>query len=417
MKLLLNFLKLTVMELTNFEKDYLRINNIPYVIRLFHTLLKKVEREPHRQWTHNSLRNYVDATYALCSSLTSRDSVKSWQSVNQRNPEKTDKTKINFYSDDDLLIFFTGLYTSGTYHGLKNGLYFVGNPSKGFSVKTRKDIFETTEFDGKKALMQINHRDSFENELVSHEGLYIKNIKLPNIMSPEFASNIIKPLKQKLENIDNILKDNKDGKSFQEILQKYEANIKNILETKKPIKLVPESESKIINKLKEIKEIKDKITVNSWLHILRDGIDNLPTDFVKSFFNKSYEVPSPVERYKKRKDWIEKCIEKSCSNNEVNSFKYYQEIMLETMQPMVDESKIHNLPVMFYKKIATYNYLLPMYLMNSGKPDFCIVLKHKIEDGKYTGIWEPVTSLNMDEVYCDIRVFGKDAVERVRDWW
>ena len=63
-----------------------------------------------------------------------------------------------------------------------------------------------------------------------------------------------------------------------------------------------------------------------------------------------------------------------------------------------------------------------MYLMNSGKPDFCIVLKHivlkhKEEDDKYTGEWEPVTSLNMDEAYCDIRVFGKDAIERVRDWW
>lgn len=55
-----------------------------------------------------------------------------------------------------------------------------------------------------------------------------------------------------------------------------------------------------------------------------------------------------------------------------------------------------------------------MYFMNSGKPDFCIVLKQTDKD---EGIWEPVTSLNMDEVYCDIRVFGKDAIERVRDWW
>ena len=61
-----------------------------------------------------------------------------------------------------------------------------------------------------------------------------------------------------------------------------------------------------------------------------------------------------------------------------------------------------------------YNYLLPMYLQNSEKPDFCIVLT-KIKNTE--GDWEPVTSLNMDEVYCDIRVFGKDAIERVRDWW
>lgn len=88
------------------------------------------------------------------------------------------------------------------------------------------------------------------------------------------------------------------------------------------------------------------------------------------------------------------------------------------MQAILDKSNIHNLPVHFYIKESTYNYLLPMYLLNSGKPDFCIVLRHiKDKDGNYTGDWEPVTSLDMDEVYCDIRVFGKDAIERVRDWW
>ena len=46
-----------------------------------------------------------------------------------------------------------------------------------------------------------------------------------------------------------------------------------------------------------------------------------------------------------------------------------------------------------------------------------MVLRHKIEKGKYTGAWIPVTSLNMDEVYRDIRLFGKDAIERDRDWW
>ena len=69
-----------------------------------------------------------------------------------------------------------------------------------------------------------------------------------------------------------------------------------------------------------LKDIEDKITGNSWLHILRDGIDNLPTDFVLSFFDKRYEVSNPVERYKNRKEWIEDCIEKSCSDNGGNSF-------------------------------------------------------------------------------------------------
>lgn len=208
-------------------------------------------------------------------------------------------------------------------------------------------------------LRHIDHRDSFENELVDDEALYINNICLSGIiMSPGDANIIIKK-----------------------------------------------------------KRIGDKITENPWLHILRDGIDNLPTDFVKNFFNKSYEVSTPQAIYENRKKWIEDCIQKSAEDSTVNSFKYYQEIMLDTMQPILDKSNIHNLPVHFFIKQNTYNYLLPMYLLNSGKPDFCIVLRHKKTDGKYTGDWEPVTSLDMDEVYCDIRVLGKDAIERVHNWW
>ena len=241
-------------------------------------------------------------------------------------------------------------------------MYFVINPSAEpkISVKTRKEIFEADqkEIDGEKVLRQIDHRDSFENELVGVEDLNINKISLLDKMSPEDANEIIKK-----------------------------------------------------------KRINDKINGNPWLHILRDGIDNLPTDFVLSFFNKWFEVPSLVARYENRKIWIEECIKHSCSNNEDNSFMYYQEIMLDTMQAILDKSNIHNLPVHFYIKESTYNYLLPIYLQNSGKPDFCIVLRNKKEHGEYTGDWEPVTSLNMDEVYCDIRVFGKDAIERVRDWW
>lgn len=375
------------MSITDFEKNFLEIDGgnyefNPYVIRLFHTLLQKVERDPCKKWTHDSLRNYVNASYCFCKILndirkdkkTSQDtairkakiaSQEAKSKEQEKQDEKNESPQVNLYEDDDtnLKVFFTGLYTPGTYQGLKNGLYFVINPSvePKISVKTRKEIFEADqkEIDGEKVLRQIDHRDSFENELVGVEDLNINKISLLDKMSPEDANEIIKK-----------------------------------------------------------KRINDTINGNPWLHILRDGIDNLPTDFVLSFFNKWYEVSSPVDRYKKRKIWIEECIKHSCSNNEDNSFMYYQEIMLDTMQAILDKSNIHNLPVYFYIKESTYNYLLPMYLLNSGKPDFCIVLKHmKDMHGKYTGTWEPVTSLDMDEVYCNIRVFGKDAIERVRDWW
>lgn len=378
------------MRITDFEKNFLEIDGgnyefNPYVIRLFHTLLQKVERDPCRKWTHDSLCNYVNASYCFCkilndirkdkktsqdtairkAKIASQEAKSKEQKEQEKQEEKNEFPQVNLYEDDDtnLKVFFTGLYTPGTYQGLKNGLYFVINPSvePKISVKTRKEIFEADqkEIDGEKVLRQIDHRDSFENELVGVEDLNINKISLLDKMSPEDANEIIKEIR-----------------------------------------------------------INDKINGNPWLHILRDGIDNLPTDFVLSFFNKWFEVPSPVDRYKNRKNWIEECIKHSCSNNEDNSFMYYQEIMLDTMQAILDKSNIHNLPVYFYIKESTYNYLLPMYLLNSGKPDFCIVLKHmKDMHGKYTGTWEPVTSLDMDEVYCNIRVFGKDAIERVRDWW
>lgn len=373
------------MRITDFEKNFLGIDGgndefNPYVIRLFHTLLQKVEMDPYRQWTHDLLRNYVNASYYFCSNLNdipkvkiasqdakairkakiaSQEAKSKEQKGQEKQEEKNESPQVNLYEDDDtnLKFFFTGLYTPGTYQGLKNGLYFVINPSvePKISVKTRKEIFEADQIDGEKVLRQIDHRDSFENELVGVEDLNINKISLLDKMSPEDANEIIKK-----------------------------------------------------------KSINDKIKGNPWLHILRDGIDNLPTDFVLSFFNKWFEVPSPVARYENRKIWIEECIKHSCSNNEDNSFMYYQEIMLDTMQAILDKSNIHNLPVYFYIKESTYNYLLPMYLLNSGKPDFCIVLKQTDKD---EGIWKPVTSLDMDEVYCNIRVFGKDAIERVRDWW
>ena len=62
------------MRITDFEKNFLGIDGgndefNPYVIRLFHTLLQKVERDPYRKWTHDLLRNYVNASYCFCCNL------------------------------------------------------------------------------------------------------------------------------------------------------------------------------------------------------------------------------------------------------------------------------------------------------------------------------------------------------------
>ena len=420
------------MNLTYFEKSFLLgISNPqekkdksikkfnPYVVRLFHTLLQKVEMDPHRQWTHDLLRNYVNATYIFCIKL------------NKFFANKGQQKAINYYEGNSecLRVLFTGLYTPETYQGLKNGLYFVAtrtdvNSQWDLSVMTRKDIVdERNNVTWKNELENIDHRDSFENELVSHEALRIKTIDKPKIMRAQDANKIIKEHNIKIKKVKKILQVIIDkDENLKQIFEEHNEFIKALL-GRRIIDVAPKNKEEIADVLKDIE---DKITGNSWLHILRDGIDNLPTDFVLSFFDKRYEVSNPVERYKNRKEWIEDCIEKSCSDNGGNSFKYYQEIMLETMQPFLDESIIQNLPAFFFLNVKElsqgklegdleYNYLLPMYLQNSRKPDFCIVLRRKKNDNTYA--WEPVTSLNMDEVYCDIRVLGKDAIERVHNWW
>lgn len=355
------------MKLTDFERVYLRIKLDkygfnPYVIKLFHTLLQKVEREPYRKWTHDLLRNYVNAAYQLCISLNT-------------DVNATEENKINLYKKNHLDVYFTGLYTPKTYQGLKNGLYFVGNPSNGFSVMTRKEILEASEFDGNDVLKHIDHRDSFENELVGNEDLKLVNIRILN--TPINSDAKVDPMSPDTA-----------------------YNLSHISRS----------------------DIREEIAGKRWLHLLKDGIDDVPEVFVKSFFN----IPRKNEiNWDKIKGYFKTDIE-----HKKIRFVYYQQIIIDTINKQ--NSNKEYLPIIFYinppkdsdedrnntsekdTEAYKYNYLLPMYLQNSEKPDFCVVLA-KIEGTE--GDWEPVTSLDMDEVYCDIRVFGKDAIERVRDWW
>lgn len=355
------------MKLTDFERVYLRIKPDkygfnPYVIKIFHTLLQKVEREPYRKWTHDLLRNYVNAAYQLCITLNT-------------DVNATEENKINLYKKNHLNVYFTGLYTPKTYQGLKNGLYFVGNPSNGFSVMTRKEILEASEFDGNDVLTLLDHRDSFENELVGNEDLKLVNIRILN--TPINSDAKVDPMSP---------------------------------DTAYHLSHISRS------------DIREEIAGKRWLHLLKDGIDDVPEAFVKSFFN----IPRKNEiNWDKIKGYFKTDIE-----HKKIRFVYYQQIIIDTINKQ--NSNKEYLPIIFYinppkdsdedrnntsekdTEAYKYNYLLPMYLQNSEKPDFCVVLA-KIEGTE--GDWEPVTSLDMDEVYCDIRVFGKDAIERVRDWW
>lgn len=109
------------MRFTDFEKNFLEIDGgndefNPYVIRLFHTLLQKVERDPYRKWTHDLLRNYVNASYCFCCDLNairkdkiaSQDAKSKEQKGQEKQEEKNESPQVNLYEDDDtnLKVFF-----------------------------------------------------------------------------------------------------------------------------------------------------------------------------------------------------------------------------------------------------------------------------------------------------------------------
>lgn len=113
-----------------------------------------------------------DANAIRKAKIASQEAKSKEQKEQEKQEEKNESPQVNLYEDYDtnLKVFFTGLYTPGTYQGLKNGLYFVINPSINpsvepkISVKTRKEIFEADqkEIDGEKVLRQIDHRDSLK---------------------------------------------------------------------------------------------------------------------------------------------------------------------------------------------------------------------------------------------------------------
>lgn len=79
-----------------------------------------------------------------------------------------------------------------------------------------------------------------------------------------------------------------------------------------------------------------------------------------------------------------------------------------------NDNKFSQLPLNFYvvESNKPFQYLLPIDFTETGNPDFCACIS---VDTK--GIGKLRTILNMNEVYGNVRVFGKDAVESVKNWW
>lgn len=220
------------MKLTDFEREILKVKGTnensdfnSLVVFYFHQLLVKIKNEDVRNWTHDLLRNYVNVFYLLSKQIESN--MGRFRSF-------------NYYDDPDnpgLYVFFTGLYAEKSLHGFNNGLYFVCSKDS-VSILSREDLMKKP--NGYKILTEITHRESFENELTLEQGLQVKDILVPDVISSKDAQPYVAMDKQN----------------------------------------------------------------NHWLHILIDGIDNLPTAFVQSFFNLDFEnfIPDKRKEYRRKKN-------------------------------------------------------------------------------------------------------------------
>lgn len=175
-----------------------------------------------------------------------------------------------------------------------------------------------------------------------------------------------------------------------------------------------------IKKIEGLSEIDNNTTddknngkyIDTRLHILIDGVDNIPLDYFRILYG---ICPGKDVDLNNKKRIVLESVQKG-----TNEFKLYQKAMIDAIDKAIlsaGEYKFNHLPLNFFRKKSKkyenpFQYLLPIDFTGTGNPDFCACIS---VDAKGTGRLR--TILSMNEVYGNVRVFGKDAVESVKDWW
>ena len=200
-----------------------------------------------------------------------------------------------------------------------------------------------------------------------------------------------------------------------------------------------------IEKIEGLSEIDNNTTdgknngkyIDTRLHILIDGVDNIPLDYMRILYGikpndmiscgkkKKKDMIScgKKKKYTKVEDTVSYSVEDIVSDSVKDNseqFKNYQKAMIDAINKAIQkakEYKFNHLPLNFFSNNSEelenpFQYLLPIDFTGTGNPDFCACIS---VDAKGTGRLK--TILNMNEVYGNVRVFGMDAVESVKDWW
>ena len=179
-----------------------------------------------------------------------------------------------------------------------------------------------------------------------------------------------------------------------------------------------------IEKIEGLSEIDNNTTydknkkgkyIDTRLHILIDGVDNIPLDYFRILYGICPDKHDKQVDLNNKKRIVLESVQKG-----TNEFNNYQNAMIEAINKAIETAKNDNnfnqLPLNFYSNPKTignpFQYLLPIDFTGTGNPDFCACIS---VDAKGTGRLK--TILNMNEVYGNVRVFGMDAVESVKDWW
>lgn len=319
------------------------------VLKLYYEILEQVEKDSFRYWNIGSLRNYLWAFYTLSNTLSGSYR----QQIEEKNFSKMrtghaykDIIGVNVFVGDNYALFFTGLYSKQRKNGLKEGLYILCQKK---DKNIERKVFTHSKLlsynsDISRDLNRIRIEATFETELMSDFEF-----------APKTLSDINLPLK-------------------------FDYNAKDIDELKS-------------KKEELLKNRKGNNLTNNWLHILIDGVDNVPTDFLKLLYESSlYRSFSAICKMR---------IVVNSILNKSEGFARYETYMRKAIENAIEKSrndmKFTQLPLNYFmnnKGNDPFQYLLPIDLTNTGNPDFCACVSVcKNGDG------ELKTILNMNEVY------------------
>lgn len=340
-----NHFEISFLDLSENE-DSERLNS------LYEKLMSRAETDPCPPGVHWSLRDFINARYAISELLRKRERYVNLYSVEEPECEQ-----------DYTRLFFTGLYTGRYFNGSKDELFIT------FDTKSKEwRISAWSELQQSRMMANIVGNiiicESF-GRLLDDESLAIASPELPLEIKNELSEEERRSLMEKLRIINS-----KEGEG-------------------KPIKS------------------------DNWLHILIDGIKRVPDDVFKSLYKTDKKT---VDKYLRQKlvlkaaldidggrfaDFInhqQKMIEAITRALETNNLSELPVIcyIKSVLKDRDDEPK--------------FNYLLPIDFFKRGKPDFCVVLA--MVEGKC----KLKTLLNMDMAYNDIMAMGRDRIDSLNWW-